>query len=314
MPKRIKLEGKKFNRWTLLSYIPSKIKGRVGKYLAKCDCGKTKEVNGGDVKRGISTSCGCYAKERMKSHWDKKNPMIGKKFNMLTVIERAENKGNGKLEKRYWKCKCECGNTTILPTGALKTGHTKSCGCYGKIGDITGQTFNWLTAIEECKTKTINSTTSVEWVWECVCGKRIIADACKVRKGAGGKGTPQSCGCKNHQTGEDNPNWKGGVVKCNTHGYVKVRKPEHPFANGGYVPQHRLVMEEFLGRYLTQEEEVHHKNTIRDDNRIENLELWDVKHPPGGRVEDKTEWAIEWLNGHGYEVKKLENKLEIINE
>ena len=302
--KREKLEGKKFGRWTLLSYTPSKIKGRTGKYLAKCDCGTMKEINGGDAKRGVTTSCGCYMKERIKSHWDKKNPMIGKKFNMLTVIERAENQGEGKLEKRYWKCKCECGNTTIVTTGSLKTGHIKSCGCIGKIGNITGQKFNWLTAVRQTSTSKSNSSSGkiskqsgIEWEFECVCGKKIIRVASLVMGGS-----PQSCGCKNHQTGTDNPNWKGGVVHCNTHGYVKVRKPEHPFANGGYVPQHRLVMEEHLGRYLTSEETVHHKNGMRDDNRLENLELWTGNHPYGVRQKDLKQWAINYLEGHGYTI------------
>ena len=57
-------------------------------------------------------------------------------------------------------------------------------------------------------------------------------------------------------------------------GYIYVYAPKHPYATKrGYVMEHRLVMEAHLGRYLKPNELVHHKNGIKDDNRIENLEL-----------------------------------------
>jgi hypothetical protein len=54
-------------------------------------------------------------------------------------------------------------------------------------------------------------------------------------------------------------------------------------------------MSRHLGRELYPGETVHHKNGVRDDNRLENLELWSSSHPHGQRVEDKVAWAKEIL-------------------
>lgn len=59
-------------------------------------------------------------------------------------------------------------------------------------------------------------------------------------------------------------------------GYVLVNIPHHPHANyGGYVHEHVLVMERHLGRYLCENEVVHHKNGKCQDNTIGNLECMD---------------------------------------
>ena len=69
--------------------------------------------------------------------------------------------------------------------------------------------------------------------------------------------------------------------------------------NGVKIPEHRHVMQEHLGRELMSHESVHHKNGVRNDNRLENLELWSKAQPYGQRVSDKIEWAKEILALYG---------------
>ena len=76
-----------------------------------------------------------------------------------------------------------------------------------------------------------------------------------------------------YQAMEKHYNWKGG--KTITHnGYILVKMPKHPSAFvTGYVLEHRIVMEKHIGRFLKRNELVHHRNCIKHDNRIENLEI-----------------------------------------
>jgi hypothetical protein len=100
---------------------------------------------------------------------------------------------------------------------------------------------------------------------ECGCGQSIQSPDKKGRLRRFVRG--------HSSKGSGNAMWNGGR-KITQHGYVLILKHDHPYSDvSGYVLEHRLVMEQHIGRYLTKDEDVHHINGNKTDNRIENLEL-----------------------------------------
>ncbi len=75
-----------------------------------------------------------------------------------------------------------------------------------------------------------------------------------------------------NQKGKNNSCWRGG--RTISGGYVFIYMPEHPFCNRNRrVKEERLVVENHIGRYLTREEIVHHKNRKKTDNSLDNLQI-----------------------------------------
>ena len=164
--------------------------------------------------------------------------------------------------------------------------------------NVAGQRFGRLLAIRQAPSrKRPGGGVCAFWLCRCDCGveKEIQGEALR-------KGKSQSCGCLRNELmkgrrGEKNPNWLGGSTKTKA-GYVRLLRPIYPGHEDGpkTVLEHVVVMARHLGRPLRKGETVHHKNGIRDDNRIENLELWAKNHGAGQRVEDLVDWAKEILN------------------
>jgi len=94
-----------------------------------------------------------------------------------------------------------------------------------------------------------------------------------------------------------------GEGHVDKNGYRVICKMNHPNSTSkqGYILEHRWVMSEHLGRPLLPGENVHHKNGVRTDNRIENLEIWVKSQPCGQRIEDMIEYATEVLQKYAPE-------------
>ena len=83
--------------------------------------------------------------------------------------------------------------------------------------------------------------------------------------------------CRNKsKSGFESPYWKGGKAYRQKDGYTRVY-----VSKGKYMQEHRAVMEKHLGRKLLPKEGVHHRNGIKNDNRLENLELVGRPHHYG---------------------------------
>jgi len=147
--------------------------------------------------------------------------------------------------------------------------------------DITGIKFNRLTAIKKIGKEGSNNV----WLFKCDCGNEVSLKRVHVTK----NNPTKSCGCLTKETvskrmsGENHHSWKNGeAVISKKNGYKEFR-----YGKLRGVKEHRYIYEQYYGITLTPNQNIHHINGDRSDNRIENLELWDTTQPSGQRVEDK---------------------------
>lgn len=180
------LIGQRFGRWVVLERTEDKSK--VSYYRCKCDCGNEKDVAKGSLIKGKSKSCGCLNKELLK---ERVIDITGNRYGKLVVIRFDHCGENG---QRYWLCKCDCGNETVVDRNNLndKRG-TRSCGCLlndqmeERFEDLTGQKFGRL-LITEFEGRDKNGQ---QW-WSYICDCGILGHLS--RNSLLSAGT-RSCGC-----------------------------------------------------------------------------------------------------------------------
>ena len=193
MPRYEDLTGKKFGNLTAIRPTDQRIRGHVV-WECKCDCGNTTYVSSSALKSGNTTSCGCvkHQKRRKAIAGQRKpykiNDLTGQKFAMLTVIRLTDKREFGSV---VWECRCDCGNTTYVTSGALKSGNVKSCGCLKVRTDLTGQRFGSLIVI-----KPTDKRYDRRMVWECRCD---CGNTTYVRGSSLSSGNTTSCGGSKHR-------------------------------------------------------------------------------------------------------------------
>lgn len=109
--------GQKFGKLTVIEKTDERYVDGSVLYLCRCECGKEIKSTSSRLKTGHIKTCG--------NPIHQVEDLTGQKFGRLTVSSYAGRK-NGKT---YWNCLCECGNTTIANSYALKNGSIVSCGC-----------------------------------------------------------------------------------------------------------------------------------------------------------------------------------------
>lgn len=175
------LVGFKFNYLT----VEKQLSVNPVRWLCRCACGNTTTLITYQITHKKQKSCG---KCNLGKKYGNTTKLIGKKFNKLlvTAFDHYDS-----AHKAYWKCKCECGNETVVQGHNLQSGAVKSCGCNHKLAlfkDITGQKFGLVTTE---KFIGVNSHKHTQYLCRCDCGNTFIADRSNLVLGH-----YFSCGCK----------------------------------------------------------------------------------------------------------------------
>lgn len=157
-----------------------------------CICGNKTILKANQIVNGYVKSCGCLRSNRTKEVLTK--DLTDQKFGKLTVVKKAGSCSNGVL----WKCKCECGNETIVASSQLQSNKTKSCGCLQKeivskrtLKDLSGKHFGKLLVLGR-DNDIYSASGHPRTVWKCLCecGNIISVAGAELRKG-----DTKSCGC-----------------------------------------------------------------------------------------------------------------------
>jgi hypothetical protein len=144
------IAGAVFSRLTVLGDTGRRCNRRV-LWECLCSCGTRTVVLGQSLRRGVTTSCGCRAQESRSENGRKKLlNRVGQQFGQLLVVSEAPRR-NGLV---YWRCRCCCGNFTIVASSSLRI--VKSCGCLRtenlrKIG-LTNRTHGHTTRVGDSPT------------------------------------------------------------------------------------------------------------------------------------------------------------------
>lgn len=189
------LIGKTFGRWTVLSKSDVKTKDGALQWNCVCECGATGLVSGHNLRSGISSSCGCYKRE--KSSCALRKDEVGSRYGNFTVASFSHINSD---RKAVWRCECDCGNIELVKGKDLRNGSRVRCKQCSKkyisdihVKDISNQRFGKLLAI-----KRIDKIGKSIWNCVCDCGNEI-----EISYNSLVNGFSTSCGCEKQRITQD---------------------------------------------------------------------------------------------------------------
>ena len=169
----------------------------VARWLCQCECGNQVVRQSNSLQNGVTQSCGCLTIQRRSDAFgEKRDSLIGEKFNKLTIIGSEIKVMSDGSYRTYYKCLCDCGNKNpVMIRGTdVVLGKVISCGCARrdaearKREDLTGKRFGKLTVEGFAYIKNQASY----WNCKCDCGNIVIEPI-----GMLNSGHVLSCGCLN---------------------------------------------------------------------------------------------------------------------
>lgn len=142
MPKFIDLTGKTFGHLTVLENLGKLNGAKEYSWRCQCDCGQETIVKGISLRSGNTKSCGCHKYDGIKRYNAMQSESakipIGTRFGKLIVVEDlgfAPSYNGAEKNRRWYRCKCDCGNLKDYNGNSLKNGQRTSCGCISSVGE-----------------------------------------------------------------------------------------------------------------------------------------------------------------------------------
>lgn len=260
-----------------------KRKGGYVVWACRCDCGGTILLDTRALQRGTIRDCGCKTKFKPGQ-----KDITGQRFGRLVAWEPSDM--HDAYGSTIWRCRCDCGNTVLVPIGQLTSGMKKSCGCLGHppLKEFVGKRFGRLTVISYAGKR----SGMHRWRCLCDCGNVTVVGQTLLQSGK-----TRSCGCLKSEVVLENMKFlEGTSVTSLEHAQTRLISTNTSGVNGVYLNKKTgkwIAQIGFRGKcyHLGSFSSIQEATVARKEaeNKLYGpfLEWYYENHPQKGRISDK---------------------------